>query len=92
MKRNKIWSVVIALAFMATVIPMAFSADAEKININKASVDELMQLEKVGETYAQRIVEHREKNGPFQKPEDIMNVKGIGEKIYELNKNRITVK
>jgi competence protein ComEA len=92
MKTTKILAIVTVLAFMATLVPMAFSADAGKVNINKASVDELMQLEKVGETYAQRIVEYREKNGPFKTPEDIMNVKGIGEKIFSLNKDRITVK
>ena len=62
------------------------------ININKATVQELARLDRVGEKYAKRIIAFREKNGPFQKPEDIMKVKGIGEKIWEVNKNMIVVK
>ena len=63
----------------------------EKININTASVEELATLDRVGEKYAQRIVEYRESNGSFAKAEDITNVKGIGSKILEANKDRIVV-
>jgi len=41
--------------------------------------------------YAERIVEYREKVGPFLTPEDIMKVKGIGEKTWEANKDKISV-
>jgi competence protein ComEA len=63
----------------------------DMVNINTASVEQLMQLERVGANYAQRIVEYREKNGPFKAPEEIMKVKGIGEKTWEANKERIVV-
>jgi competence protein ComEA len=63
----------------------------KKININKASLEELIQLKRIGPKYAKRIIDHREKNGPFKNPQDIMKVKGIGEKTYELNKDQITV-
>ncbi len=63
--------------------------NAEKIDINKATVKELTQLKKIGPTIAARIVEHREKNGPFKTPEDIKKIKGIGDKTFELNKDRI---
>jgi competence protein ComEA len=63
----------------------------DKVNINTASVEQLMQLDRVGASYAQRIVEYREKNGPFKAPEEIMNVKGIGKKTWEANKDRIVV-
>ena len=62
----------------------------EKININTASIDELTQLKRIGTKYAERIVEFREKE-PFKTPEDIMRVKGIGMKVYELNKDVIVV-
>ncbi|MCP4108497.1 MAG: helix-hairpin-helix domain-containing protein [Desulfobacteraceae bacterium] len=66
-------------------------ASEEKININKASEEELQQLKMIGEVIAKRIVEYRKENGSFESPEDIMNVKGIGDKVFELNKDRIVV-
>ncbi|MCP4349050.1 MAG: helix-hairpin-helix domain-containing protein [Desulfobacterales bacterium] len=63
----------------------------EKININKASEEELQQLKMIGEVIAKRIVEYRKENGSFESPEDIMNVKGIGNKVFEQNKDRIVV-
>ncbi len=45
-----------------------------KININKAPIEELAKLARIGTKYAQRIVQYREKNGPFKKPQDITNV------------------
>ena len=60
------------------------------ININTATVEELTMLPGIGPSYAQRIVEHREKNGPFKKVEDLLNVRGIGEKTFERIRDRIT--
>jgi len=80
---------------LAMVMIFAGSAAAEAgpaININTASVEELTQLDRVGQKYAERIVAYRTENGPFQAPEDIMLVAGIGEKTFEANKDRIVVK
>ena len=82
------------LMVVLAVLSMAGQALAEekgKININTASADELENLKQVGPNYAARIIEYREKNGPFEKPEEIMNVKGIGPKTFELNKEQIVV-
>jgi competence protein ComEA len=70
---------------------LALAEEVGKLNINTASADELEKLKQVGPNYAVRIIEYREKNGPFEKPEDIMNVKGIGPKTFELNKEQIVV-
>jgi comEA protein len=64
---------------------------AGKININKATSDQLMEIKGIGSSYAKRIVEYREKNGPFKKIEDIMQVQGIGTKIFESIKDKITI-
>ena len=66
-------------------------ASMEKININKADTKTLTTLKGIGKDRAVKIVEYREKNGPFQKIEDLMKVKGIGKKIFEQNKNVLSV-
>ena len=80
-----------AVAIVMVFIGPVWAADAGKINLNKATVEELIQLKGIGQKYAERIVEFREKNGPFKKAEDLMNVPGIGQKILEKNKDRIVV-
>lgn len=75
----------------ALLVPLVSAEEVQKININTASVEELVQLKWIGPKYAQRIVEYREKNGPFEKPEDIMLVSGIGPRAWEANKDRIVV-
>lgn len=60
------------------------------ININTATKEELMTLSGIGEAKATSIIFYREKT-PFTKIEDIKNVSGIGESVYEEIKNHITV-
>lgn len=62
---------------------------AEKININKATADDLKKLKNIGPVLAVRIIRYRQKNGPFTSKEDIKNVKGIGNKIYDGIKDQI---
>ena len=52
------------------------------VNINTASAADLQRLPGIGAATAARIVEYRDKNGPFSKPEELMNVRGIGEKSF----------
>ncbi|ABW66818.1 ComEA family DNA-binding protein [Desulfosudis oleivorans] len=66
-------------------------AAGQLVNINTASVDELTALTGVGKEIAQRIIEYREANGAFKSVEQLQNVKGIGAKILEKNRSRITV-
>lgn len=63
----------------------------DKININTATSEELKKLDGIGDTKAQAIIDYREKNGGFNRIEDIMAVKGIGDKTYENLKTYITV-
>lgn len=62
-----------------------------KVNINTASISELMTLNGIGESRAKDIISYREKNGPFKTIEDIKNVSGIGESTYANIKENITV-
>lgn len=63
-----------------------------KVNINKASKEELETLSGIGPSKAQAIIEYREENGAFRTPEDLMSVSGIGEKTFEKLKDSITVR
>ena len=89
---KRLFALVVVVSVALALVSVALAVQAEKININKASVEELMKLKKVGQKYAERIVAYREKNGPFAKPEDVMNVKGIGQKTFDLNADIITIK
>jgi|SRR3990172_7042336 len=67
------------------------SAAFFKININKATVDELEQIPKIGPVLAQRIVQYRTLNGNFSKPDDLAKVKGVGKQTLKIIKNYITL-
>lgn len=67
------------------------NAESKLININLASKDELMQLNGIGESKANAIIEYRNNNGNFKNINDITNVSGISENIFEKIKTNITV-
>lgn len=62
-----------------------------KISINNATKEELMTLDGIGEAKAESILEYRKEKGSFEKVEDIQNVSGIGEALYEKIKNKIII-
>lgn len=62
-----------------------------KLNINTASVGQLLILPDIGEVLAKRIVDYRTKNGDFGSVDDLLLVKGIGEKRLENLRDLITV-
>lgn len=62
-----------------------------KININIASLEELQTLTGIGESKAEAIIKYREEHGTFQKIEELLEVSGIGEALYEKIKDDITV-
>lgn len=97
MQRASFWLV---LAAFVTLVLFAVPATAAgtggeektaKINLNTAGIEELTSLPGIGPAYARRIVEYREKNGPFKRVEDLLNVQGIGEKTLEKIQDRLTV-
>jgi competence protein ComEA len=64
---------------------------AASVNLNSATQAQLETLPGVGAATAKRIIEYRQKNGGFKKIEELMNVKGIGEKAFLKLKAHITV-
>jgi competence ComEA-like helix-hairpin-helix protein len=64
---------------------------AKPININTASANELETLPGIGEALAARIIEHRQKYGPFRKPEHLIAIRGISDKRFRALRDFITV-
>lgn len=88
----------LAMGLAATLLILSVSgafaqanAPKAKVNINTATQADLESLPRIGPKVAQRIIEYRNQNGNFKKVEDIMKVKGIGEKVFAQIKDLITV-
>lgn len=58
------------------------SVPKEKIPLNTATAEQLMTVPGIGEGYAARILEYRQQNGRFQSVDELMNIKGVGEKRF----------
>ena len=63
----------------------------EVVNLNSATVAQIASLPGIGPKTAELVVQYRVKNGPFKKIEEVMNVRGIGEKSFLKIKDRLTV-
>jgi competence protein ComEA len=61
------------------------------VNLNTASATQLASLPGIGARTAERIVEYRQKNGGFKRIEELMNVRGVGEKSFLKMKALISV-
>lgn len=72
----------VVLSLLAVVAP-AFAGEGKAVNVNTASVSELQLLPRIGPAVAARIVEQREKSGPFKSLDDLLLVRGIGEATYD---------
>jgi len=80
-----------APAAKATTAAKSAPAPATPINLNTATQAQLESLPGVGAKAAERILEYRQKNGNFKKVEDLMNVKGFGEKVFLKLRPRLVV-
>jgi competence protein ComEA len=89
--KKRTFKLAMCILLISMLVAPAFLMAAEKINLNTATLEELMTLDRIGPKYAQRIIDYRDTYGPFEKIEDIMKVKGIGPKTFEANKDKITV-
>ena len=89
--RGYMKKILVYLTFLLAICFVTQPAIAvQKININTATVSELVMIKGIGDKTAQKIVDYRKKN-KFKKVEEIVNVKGIGEKLFEKINGQITV-
>jgi competence protein ComEA len=90
-RTNSVFTILL-LAALTFAAAGSLAAEASGVvNINTADSEQLSLLPRVGPTVAQRIVDFRQENGRFQTLEDLMLVRGIGEKTFELIKPYITL-
>jgi competence protein ComEA len=67
-------------------------ARGRSVNINQAGKGDLMTLAGVGAGTAERIIAHRQRHGPFRRPQDLEKVEGIGKGVLERDAGRIVVR
>ena len=75
----------------ATLQLQGQSQPAVMVNVNKASIEELINVRGIGPVMAKRIVEHRDKNGAFKTIEDLAQVQGIGGNQLQRIKDQVMV-
>jgi competence protein ComEA len=88
---RKVYFILVLVALVSFMGGLAGAEEQAKLNINTATAEELSTLKEIGEKKAAAIMEYRENHGNFTKIEDIKNVKGIGDKIFEEIKDSITI-
>ena len=67
------------------------NSSALKVSLNSANAEQLQQLTGVGAKKAQAIIAYRNQNGGFKRIDDLKKVKGIGEKLFEQNRARLSL-
>ena len=100
--KGLIWALVVIAGVVTLSQPVAFSApkadvkadfaaSTKLVNINKASLEELQAIRGIGPALAERVVKYREDNGRFEKVEDLVKVRGIGEAKFEKIKDQVSL-
>ena len=90
--RESGWRVSIGVLLFFLLAPPTLGEESPKIDLNTATLSQLDSLPGIGPVIAERILELREKSGPYKRIEDLMNIRGIGEKKFLKLKDLITVK
>ena len=83
---------ILLMGFFLVVSGVTMVSAMEKVNINTATIEGLSTLKYVGPKTAQAIIDYRQANNGFKAPEQITQVKGVGEKTFQANKDMIVVK
>ena len=71
--------------------PSLTSTSGNKIRLNSASAEQLQQLSGIGEKKAEAILQYRQQHGKFKSIDELQNIKGIGPKLLQKNKDRLAL-
>ncbi len=85
------FAAIAVIVCLFTVGPISAESLSGPININTADATTLVALKQVGKVRAQAILKYREEHGAFKAIDDIKHVPGIGGKIFDVIKDKITV-
>jgi len=89
--RQKLNKLAILMVVMIVCSFVFSHAENELVNINTADETTLVTLDYIGKSRAQAIIAYREEHGPFKSIEDLKGVSGVGERVFESIKDKITV-
>ena len=81
----------LAIGPVSALAQKSSPASTEKIDLNSATAEQLQSLPGIGPTTAKRIIDHRTKVGKFNRIEEIINIKGMGEKKFQKIKDRLVL-
>jgi comEA protein len=81
----------VTISSVSVLAQKSSPASTEKINLNSATLEQLQALPGIGPAIAKSIIDHRAKVGKFSRIEEIINVKGVGEKKFQKIKDRLAV-
>jgi len=82
----------VVMLLMLSLLSVVWAGEGTRVDLNSASQKQFESLPGIGPALARRIVEHRAQNGNFKRVEELMNVKGIGEKKFLRLKDSVYVK
>ncbi len=91
MRLHRIVPMIVIVLAVASLAPAASPAQGV-VNVNTATADQLQLLPRIGPSLAQRIIEFRKANGQFKSVDELVAVKGIGERSLERLRPYVTVK
>jgi len=89
-RAHRSFAALLICSLLLATAPVFAAETGKVVNINTATAAQLAHLPRVGPALAKRIVEFREQNGAFKKAEDLIQVRGIGEKSFAFLKPYVT--
>ena len=92
MKKNKIIFCIALIAIFSLLAALSYAKDADKINLNKATVEELSKVPGLNPDLAKKIIDARKENGEFVDMDELLDIDGIDAKLLRQLKKYLIIK